>query len=309
VDFGSGAHLGSRRSRHAGGGDGVVGDQAEDAPEAVASAAAPLGLEPVARASQTRPVIDNRLQEIFARHPRRDTCSCCTDRATAPARQDLRPAIAATPMVPGTGRDTVRAMAKSPCPLSKTQFLEKAESVEDHHRQHGACRRQARILHRLRSAGTTTAKPPWTVDGKAIGRPGGLEFDCRRKQGSRTLEARLRRGGDDLARPDRPGKAVTPTGIAAFRLPRGECGTMVPSGIHFQESHFGDGRLQSPGVSSQPTSAGWRCWFRFIGWPWLRLIRTPQYQGRLRRRWRRVAPVDLVPAARAAPAARAYGRR
>jgi hypothetical protein len=53
-------------------GDGVVGDQAEDAPEAVASAAAPLGLEPVARASQARPVIDNRLQPIFAARPRRE---------------------------------------------------------------------------------------------------------------------------------------------------------------------------------------------------------------------------------------------
>ena len=53
-------------------GDGVVGEEAEDAPDAVASAAAPVGLEPVARASQVRPVIDNRLQEIFARRPRRE---------------------------------------------------------------------------------------------------------------------------------------------------------------------------------------------------------------------------------------------
>jgi len=53
-------------------GDGVVGREAEDAPDAVASAASPLGLEPIARASQTRPVIDNRLQEIFATRPRRE---------------------------------------------------------------------------------------------------------------------------------------------------------------------------------------------------------------------------------------------
>jgi DNA modification methylase len=52
-------------------GDGVVGDEAEDAPDAVA-AAAPEGLEPLARASQVRPVIDNRLQEIFAERPRRE---------------------------------------------------------------------------------------------------------------------------------------------------------------------------------------------------------------------------------------------
>ncbi|HET6148135.1 MAG TPA: DNA methyltransferase [Polyangia bacterium] len=53
-------------------GDGVVGRSPEDAPDAVASAASPLGLEPIARASQTRPVIDNRLQEIFAKRPRRE---------------------------------------------------------------------------------------------------------------------------------------------------------------------------------------------------------------------------------------------
>ncbi|MEA2696432.1 MAG: hypothetical protein QOI66_703 [Myxococcales bacterium] len=53
-------------------GDGVVGVEAEDAPDAVASAAAPHGLEPLARASQTRPVIDNRLQAIFADRPRRE---------------------------------------------------------------------------------------------------------------------------------------------------------------------------------------------------------------------------------------------
>ena len=53
-------------------GDGVVGGEAEDAPDAVASASHPLGLEPIARASQARPVIDNRLQAIFATRPRRE---------------------------------------------------------------------------------------------------------------------------------------------------------------------------------------------------------------------------------------------
>ncbi|HVR61785.1 MAG TPA: DNA methyltransferase [Polyangia bacterium] len=53
-------------------GDGVVGDEPEDAPDAVASAAAPMGLEPLARASQVRPVIDNRLQALFAGRPRRE---------------------------------------------------------------------------------------------------------------------------------------------------------------------------------------------------------------------------------------------
>jgi hypothetical protein len=53
-------------------GDGVVADQPEDAPDAVASVASPLGLEPIARASQGRPVIDNRLQAIFATKPRRE---------------------------------------------------------------------------------------------------------------------------------------------------------------------------------------------------------------------------------------------
>jgi SAM-dependent methyltransferase len=53
-------------------GDGVVGGQAENAPDAVASAGHPVGLEPIARASQKRPVIDNRLQAIFADRPRRE---------------------------------------------------------------------------------------------------------------------------------------------------------------------------------------------------------------------------------------------
>jgi SAM-dependent methyltransferase len=53
-------------------GDGVVGEKPEDAPDAVASAAHPHGLEPVARASQTRPLLDRRLQEIFAGRTRRE---------------------------------------------------------------------------------------------------------------------------------------------------------------------------------------------------------------------------------------------
>ncbi len=64
-------------------GDGVVGGQAEDAPDAVASAASPLGLEPIARASQKRPVIDNRLQEIFAERPRREHLLLLRKRAGA----------------------------------------------------------------------------------------------------------------------------------------------------------------------------------------------------------------------------------
>jgi SAM-dependent methyltransferase len=53
-------------------GDGVLDGQPEDAPDGVASAASPHGLEPVARASQARPVHDARLREIFAGHPRRE---------------------------------------------------------------------------------------------------------------------------------------------------------------------------------------------------------------------------------------------
>jgi SAM-dependent methyltransferase len=53
-------------------GDGVIANQAEDAPDAVARVASPLGLEPIARASQTRPVIDRRLAAIFAASPRRE---------------------------------------------------------------------------------------------------------------------------------------------------------------------------------------------------------------------------------------------
>jgi hypothetical protein len=36
----------------------------------------------------------------------------------------------AVPGARGLARDTVRAMAKSPCPVSKTEFLEKAEAVK-----------------------------------------------------------------------------------------------------------------------------------------------------------------------------------
>jgi SAM-dependent methyltransferase len=53
-------------------GDGVVDGQAENAPDGVAAAGAPAGLEPVARASQARPLHDRRLAEIFAAHPRRE---------------------------------------------------------------------------------------------------------------------------------------------------------------------------------------------------------------------------------------------
>jgi len=53
-------------------GDGVLDGEAEDAPEGVARAGAPLGLEPVARASQARPIHDGRLRDIFASRPRRE---------------------------------------------------------------------------------------------------------------------------------------------------------------------------------------------------------------------------------------------
>jgi SAM-dependent methyltransferase len=53
-------------------GDGVLDGHAEDAPDGVASAASPHGLEPIARASQARPVHDARLREIFADRPRRE---------------------------------------------------------------------------------------------------------------------------------------------------------------------------------------------------------------------------------------------
>jgi len=53
-------------------GDGVVGGQSEHAPDGIAEAGAAVGLEPVARASQARPIRDKRLAEIFAGHPRRE---------------------------------------------------------------------------------------------------------------------------------------------------------------------------------------------------------------------------------------------
>ena len=53
-------------------GDGVLGNMPEDAPATIAEQAAPLGLEPVARASQARATHDRRLREIFQGHPRQE---------------------------------------------------------------------------------------------------------------------------------------------------------------------------------------------------------------------------------------------
>jgi SAM-dependent methyltransferase len=53
-------------------GDGIVDGRVEDAPDGVASAAAPLGLEPVARASQGRPIHDARVRAVFGDRPRRE---------------------------------------------------------------------------------------------------------------------------------------------------------------------------------------------------------------------------------------------
>jgi SAM-dependent methyltransferase len=53
-------------------GDGVVDGRPESAPDGVAEAGAPAGLEPVARASQARPLHDRRLAAIFADRPRRE---------------------------------------------------------------------------------------------------------------------------------------------------------------------------------------------------------------------------------------------
>jgi DNA modification methylase len=53
-------------------GDGVVDARPEDAPDGVARAASPLGLEPLARASQARPIHDRRLHAIFGDTPRRE---------------------------------------------------------------------------------------------------------------------------------------------------------------------------------------------------------------------------------------------
>jgi hypothetical protein len=53
-------------------GDGVLDGRPEDAPDGVASAGDPAGLEPVARASQARAIHDQRLRAIFADRPRRE---------------------------------------------------------------------------------------------------------------------------------------------------------------------------------------------------------------------------------------------
>ncbi len=53
-------------------GDGVVDGRPEHAPDGIAEAGAPVGLEPIARASQVRPIHDRRLAEIFRDQPRRE---------------------------------------------------------------------------------------------------------------------------------------------------------------------------------------------------------------------------------------------
>jgi SAM-dependent methyltransferase len=53
-------------------GDGIVDGHAENAPDGIAAAGAAVGLEPLARASQARPLHDRRLAEIFAGQPRRE---------------------------------------------------------------------------------------------------------------------------------------------------------------------------------------------------------------------------------------------
>ncbi|HEX3903908.1 MAG TPA: class I SAM-dependent methyltransferase [Polyangia bacterium] len=53
-------------------GDGVVGGHPEHAPDGVAAAGAAVGLEPIARASQARPIHDRRLAAIFDGRPRRE---------------------------------------------------------------------------------------------------------------------------------------------------------------------------------------------------------------------------------------------
>ncbi len=53
-------------------GDGIVGNDPEDAPEAVEALSEAAGLLPVARASQVRATHDRRLREIFGGRPRRE---------------------------------------------------------------------------------------------------------------------------------------------------------------------------------------------------------------------------------------------
>ena len=53
-------------------GDGIVDGRPENAPDGIAAAGSAVGLAPVARASQARPVHDRRLAEIFGERPRRE---------------------------------------------------------------------------------------------------------------------------------------------------------------------------------------------------------------------------------------------
>jgi hypothetical protein len=75
-------------------GDGVVDGRAEHAPDGVAAAAVPVGLEPVARASQARPIHDRRLAAIFADRPRREHLLLLVKRGTSSrGRQPRGPGV------------------------------------------------------------------------------------------------------------------------------------------------------------------------------------------------------------------------
>ena len=53
-------------------GDGIIDGRPENAPDGIAAAGSAVGLAPVARASQARPVHDRRVAQIFGERPRRE---------------------------------------------------------------------------------------------------------------------------------------------------------------------------------------------------------------------------------------------
>ncbi len=74
-------------------GDGIIDGRAENAPDGIAAAGSAVGLAPVARASQARPVHDRRVAEIFAGAPAPRAPAAPAEELAAPRRRLEEPDV------------------------------------------------------------------------------------------------------------------------------------------------------------------------------------------------------------------------
>jgi hypothetical protein len=73
-------------------GDGVVGARPEHGAEAVEQVAEMVGLEPVARASQDRPIMDRRISALFGQRVRQEHAVLLRKPTTSSRRDSEGPA-------------------------------------------------------------------------------------------------------------------------------------------------------------------------------------------------------------------------